>query len=99
MNRPDRGSAPGLLVVSNGHGEDAIAPEGVATPGLLVVSNGHGEDAIAPDGGATPDLLVVSNGHGEDAIGAALVRRLRLALPDLEIQALPLVGTGTAYEP
>src|SRR5690606_40911932 len=77
MNRPDRGAAPGLLVVSNGHGEDAIAPDGVATPGLLVVSNGHGEDAI----------------------GAALVRRLRHALPDLEIQALPLVGTGTAYEP
>lgn len=44
-----------------------------------------------------PRLLIVSNGHGEDVIGAALARELRVRRPDLEVEALPLVGTGRRY--
>ncbi len=41
-------------------------------------------------------IVIVSNGHGEDIIGAALGREL-VAL-GYEIEALPLVGKGNAYE-
>lgn len=41
-------------------------------------------------------LLLVSNGHGEDWIGAALARALA---PDIEVEAYPMIGAGSAYEP
>jgi uncharacterized protein (TIGR03492 family) len=41
--------------------------------------------------------LFVSNGHGEDHVGAMLAGALRSRRPDLELAALPLVGTGSAY--
>jgi uncharacterized protein (TIGR03492 family) len=43
-------------------------------------------------------LLLVSNGHGEDAIGARLARELLSLEPSLEMEALPIVGRGNAYE-
>jgi len=42
-------------------------------------------------------LLVLSNGHGEDAIALSIVRQLFTITDKLEIQALPIVGTGYAY--
>lgn len=41
------------------------------------------------------NILIISNGHGEDIIGAVLAREL-IAL-GYGVQALPLVGKGTAY--
>ena len=43
-------------------------------------------------------LLFVSNGHGEDAIGGRLAREFLRLKPDLEVEAIPIVGTGKAYE-
>ncbi|MFO7545376.1 MAG: lipid-A-disaccharide synthase-related protein [Trueperaceae bacterium] len=43
-------------------------------------------------------LLIVSNGHGEDTIGARLAVRLRTLVPELELSAFPLVGTGERYQ-
>ncbi len=42
-------------------------------------------------------LLVISNGHGEDVVALGLIQALRRRCPTLDIQALPLVGTGTVY--
>jgi uncharacterized protein (TIGR03492 family) len=44
----------------------------------------------------SPRLLLLSNGHGEDAIGAALA--LALQTLGAEVQALPIVGEGHAYQ-
>ena len=44
-----------------------------------------------------PRVAVASNGYGEDAIGVILAKKLRQALPRLEILAFPLVGSGKAY--
>lgn len=44
------------------------------------------------------DLLVLSNGYGEDAIAAHLVGRLVQRRPSLEVGAVPLVGSGHAYD-
>lgn len=41
-------------------------------------------------------LLIVSNGHGEDIIGAVLAEELSHL--GYEVQAVPLVGRGLAYE-
>lgn len=43
-------------------------------------------------------ILFVSNGHGEDAIGAFLARTMLELAPDLELEALPIVGRGNVYE-
>ena len=48
-------------------------------------------------------ILFISNGHGEDAIGARLALELRALAPDwnleaLDLEALPIVGRGNAYE-
>ena len=42
-------------------------------------------------------LLVLSNGHGEDSIATSIIEQLSLIADKLEIQALPIVGTGYAY--
>ncbi len=41
-------------------------------------------------------VVIVSNGHGEDIIGTVLAREL-VAL-GYEVQAVPLVGKGNAYQ-
>lgn len=43
-------------------------------------------------------ILIVSNGHGEDLIGSYLVRSLKTANPGCQIYAVPLVGSGEAYD-
>ncbi len=43
-------------------------------------------------------ILFVSNGHGEDAIGAFLAKTMLELDPDLELEALPIVGRGNVYE-
>jgi uncharacterized protein (TIGR03492 family) len=43
-------------------------------------------------------ILFVSNGHGEDAIGAFLAKTMLELRPDLEIEAVPIVGRGNVYE-
>ncbi len=43
-------------------------------------------------------ILFVSNGHGEDAIGAFLAKTMLELQPDLEIEAVPIVGRGNVYE-
>ena len=43
-------------------------------------------------------LLFVSNGHGEDAIGGHLAETFLKADPNLEIEAVPIVGRGEPYE-
>lgn len=53
--------------------------------------------APAGGGGRRPRLLLVSNGHGEDTIGARLAVRIAELLPDLEVVAFPVVGTGERY--
>ena len=42
-------------------------------------------------------LLVLSNGHGEDGIAICIIEQLCKIADELEIQALPIVGTGYAY--
>lgn len=44
-----------------------------------------------------PRLVVASNGYGEDAIGVILGKKLREALPQAEILAFSLVGSGKPY--
>ncbi len=39
-------------------------------------------------------LLIISNGHGEDFIAARLGEALRTRMPEIEIEAFPLVGDG-----
>ena len=43
-------------------------------------------------------LLVLSNGHGEDGIATCIIEQLCIIANNLEIQALPIVGTGYAYK-
>ncbi len=43
-------------------------------------------------------LLVVCNGHGEDAIASRILLALQKRQPQLEIAALPLVGTGDSFQ-
>jgi uncharacterized protein (TIGR03492 family) len=43
-------------------------------------------------------LLFISNGHGEDAIGGRLAQEFRQLAPNLELEAVPIVGRGTPYE-
>jgi len=43
-------------------------------------------------------LLLISNGHGEDFIAARLGEALRRRVPDLDIEAFPLVGVGEELE-
>ncbi|NCJ07050.1 hypothetical protein GS597_11130 [Synechococcales cyanobacterium C] len=43
-------------------------------------------------------LLVISNGHGEDEVAVNLVQALGRRCSTVGIQALPLVGTGVAYQ-
>ncbi|GFE70184.1 lipid-A-disaccharide synthase-related protein [Chroococcus sp. FPU101] len=42
-------------------------------------------------------LLILSNGHGEDIIAARIAEQLQLLSNELQLAALPLVGTGKAY--
>ena len=42
-------------------------------------------------------LLALSNGNGEDEVAVRVLRQLRQLCPDWEIQALPIVGEGSAY--
>ncbi|MDA0717884.1 MAG: lipid-A-disaccharide synthase-related protein [Cyanobacteria bacterium] len=42
-------------------------------------------------------LLVLSNGHGEDLIAQRVLHALRARRPNLEIEVLPLVGIGEAF--
>jgi uncharacterized protein (TIGR03492 family) len=41
-------------------------------------------------------IIFISNGHGEDLIAAQIIKNL-MGEPGLHIQALPIVGTGSAY--
>ena len=43
-------------------------------------------------------LLCLSNGHGEDVIAVRILAQLRQQLPACKIAALPIVGTGGAYD-
>jgi uncharacterized protein (TIGR03492 family) len=43
-------------------------------------------------------VLLVSNGAGEDACGAWLALELLRQMPNLVLEAIPLVGRGMAYE-
>jgi uncharacterized protein (TIGR03492 family) len=43
-------------------------------------------------------LLVISNGHGEDLIAVRIIEQLQIALNDLEVMALPIVGEGYTYQ-
>ena len=43
-------------------------------------------------------LLLISNGHGEDAIGGRLAQEFRKLAPNLELEAVPIVGRGMPYE-
>lgn len=43
-------------------------------------------------------LLCLSNGHGEDVIALEILQALQKRVGDLEVGALPLVGTGSVYE-
>ncbi|NER08061.1 MAG: hypothetical protein F6K17_38700, partial [Okeania sp. SIO3C4] len=43
-------------------------------------------------------LLCLSNGHGEDAIACRILRPLQQSTAIKELVALPLVGTGQAYQ-
>jgi uncharacterized protein (TIGR03492 family) len=43
-------------------------------------------------------LLFISNGHGEDAIGGRLAQEFRKLAPNLELEAVPIVGRGMPYE-
>lgn len=42
-------------------------------------------------------VLFISNGHGEDNHSAHIIRRLRELCPEVEIEAMAIVGRGNAY--
>ncbi|EAZ91448.1 lipid-A-disaccharide synthase-related protein [Crocosphaera chwakensis] len=44
------------------------------------------------------EILVISNGHGEDVIAVSIIEALKKFSKLSKIVALPLVGTGYAYE-
>lgn len=44
------------------------------------------------------EILVISNGHGEDVIALSIIKALKQFPKVAKISALPLVGTGYAYE-
>ncbi len=44
------------------------------------------------------NLLCISNGHGEDAIALRILSALRHQNPDINLAALPISGSGRAYE-
>lgn len=51
------------------------------------------------DGLADPvRVLIISNGHGEDLNGSLIAAALRRRLPGLAVAALPIVGSGSAYQ-
>jgi uncharacterized protein (TIGR03492 family) len=43
-------------------------------------------------------LLALSNGHGEDEVAVRVLRQIQQQCPDWEIQAMPVVGEGNAYQ-
>lgn len=43
-------------------------------------------------------LLALSNGHGEDEVAVRVLRQICQICPDWDVQALPIVGKGSAYE-
>jgi uncharacterized protein (TIGR03492 family) len=43
-------------------------------------------------------LLALSNGHGEDEVASRILQVLRQRCPHWQLQALPLVGKGQAYQ-
>jgi uncharacterized protein (TIGR03492 family) len=43
-------------------------------------------------------LLTLSNGHGEDEVAVRVLRQLQKRCPDWDLNALPIVGEGRAYE-
>jgi len=43
------------------------------------------------------NLLCISNGHGEDVIALRILTALRQQQPSIQLSALPISGTGSAY--
>ncbi len=43
-------------------------------------------------------LLALSNGHGEDEVAVRVLRQLQQICPDWDLQAMPIVGMGNAYQ-
>ena len=43
-------------------------------------------------------ILCLSNGHGEDAIAVQVLEQIHAQNPDISLAALPIVGTGHAYQ-
>jgi uncharacterized protein (TIGR03492 family) len=43
-------------------------------------------------------ILFLSNGHGEDTIGARLAQEFLALRPNLQLEAVPIVGAGMPYE-
>jgi uncharacterized protein (TIGR03492 family) len=43
-------------------------------------------------------LLALSNGHGEDEVAVRVLHQVRQICPAWDVQALPIVGEGSAYE-
>ena len=43
------------------------------------------------------NLLCISNGHGEDVIALRILAALRQQQPTIQLSALPISGTGSAY--
>jgi uncharacterized protein (TIGR03492 family) len=54
--------------------------------------------SLSPEVSSRLQLLVLSNGHGEDVIAVSIVRELQQQENPPDIFALPLVGTGSAYQ-
>ncbi|WP_024546101.1 lipid-A-disaccharide synthase-related protein [Picosynechococcus sp. NKBG15041c] len=43
-------------------------------------------------------ILCLSNGHGEDAIAVHILSAIQVQNPEINLAALPIVGTGHAYQ-
>jgi uncharacterized protein (TIGR03492 family) len=43
-------------------------------------------------------ILFLSNGHGEDLNASLILQALRQLAPQVEVAAMPIVGTGGAYQ-
>jgi uncharacterized protein (TIGR03492 family) len=43
-------------------------------------------------------LLALSNGHGEDEVAVRVLRQIRQICPEWDLQAMPIVGEGKAYQ-
>ncbi|MDR1049234.1 MAG: tetraacyldisaccharide 4'-kinase [Synergistaceae bacterium] len=73
-------------------------PVPLLVPRVAVVLDEPGRFAGALRDCLRPRIVVASNGYGEDSVGVLLAEKARVAFPEAEVLAFPLVGRGEPYK-